>query len=103
MLDDVQVVKGIYERLARGDVVGILAKFAPDAEFRLAEGHPYQPDGHPWTGPEQNGREFFGRAGREWADFAISTTAFSIAGSTRFFSIGLRRVISASASSPPFS
>src|SRR5690606_31415249 len=34
---------------------------------------------------------------------AISTTAFSIAGSTRFFSSGLRRVISASARSPPFS
>jgi hypothetical protein len=34
---------------------------------------------------------------------AISTTAFSIAGSTRFFSIGFLRVISASARSPPFS
>jgi hypothetical protein len=34
---------------------------------------------------------------------ASSTTAFSMAGSTRFFSIGFLRVISASASSPPFS
>jgi ketosteroid isomerase-like protein len=76
MVDDVQVVKGIYDKLARGDVAGILASFAPDAEFRLAEGHPYKPDGHPWTGPDQIGREFFGRAGREWTDFAISTTAF---------------------------
>ena len=34
---------------------------------------------------------------------AISTTAVSIAGSTRFFSIGFLLLISASASSPPFS
>src|SRR5262245_20867979 len=34
---------------------------------------------------------------------AISTTAFSIAGSMRFFSIGFLLLISASANSPPFS
>ena len=34
---------------------------------------------------------------------AIATTAASISGATRFFTIGLRRLISASANSPPFS
>ena len=50
---------------------------------------------------------FSSLATRTWPNagcsMAISTTAFSIAGSTRFFSIGFLRVISASARSPPFS
>ena len=45
----VEVVKSIYEMFGRGDGAGILASFEDDIEFRLAEGHPYQPSGQPWT------------------------------------------------------
>jgi ketosteroid isomerase-like protein len=65
------VVRHVYDRFMRGDVPGVLAAFEPSIEFRLAEGHPYQPDGAPWIGGEAITRHFFMRAGTEWQDWTI--------------------------------
>ena len=46
-MSHLETVRKIYERFARGDVPTILATFDEDIEFRLAQGHPYQPDGKP--------------------------------------------------------
>src|SRR5262245_36915457 len=59
----VETIKQIYEWFGRGDAEHILAEFAPDVEFRLAEGHPYQPSGAPWIGQEQVVQNFFMKAG----------------------------------------
>src|SRR5881409_3552507 len=66
LVGNVETVKGIYEMLARGDIPGVLESFSSDAEWRLAEGHPYAPDGRPLFGPEAIAAEFFARAGEEW-------------------------------------
>jgi ketosteroid isomerase-like protein len=62
----VDLVRDIYERFSRGDAPGILASFDDDIEFRLAEGHPYQPSGQPWRGKEAVTKHFFMKAGPEW-------------------------------------
>ena len=62
----VEVVKRIYEMFGRGDGAGILASFEDDIEFRLAEGHPYQPSGQPWYGKDAFTTHFLMKAGPEW-------------------------------------
>src|SRR5437660_12572672 len=59
------------------------------------------------AGEIDNPRRFSASETRTWpqagCSIAISTTASSISGAVRFFRIGLRRLISCSASSPPLS
>ena len=40
-MNNVDVVKHLYDRFAQSDGAAILATFDPQIEFRLAEGHPY--------------------------------------------------------------
>jgi ketosteroid isomerase-like protein len=65
-MKNVEIVKDIYEKFKHGDAQGILSSFAPDVEFRLAEGHPYQPTGQPWFGKDAVTQHFFAKAGPEW-------------------------------------
>ena len=76
----VELVRHVYERFAQGDVASVLAAFDPGIEWRLAEGHPYSPDGAAWTGPAAVARNFFARAGGEWDGFAIAPAALHDAG-----------------------
>ena len=46
----IDTIRRIYDDFAKGDARAILATFAKDIEFRLAEGHPYSPDGEAWIG-----------------------------------------------------
>ena len=70
-MNNVEIVKYIYEKFKHGDAPGILTTFAPDVEFRLAEGHPYQPSGQPWLGKDAITQHFFAKAGPEW-DWSIA-------------------------------
>jgi uncharacterized protein len=70
-MSNVDLVKDIYEKFTHGDVAGILARFEPDIEFRLAEGHPYQPSGQPWFGKGAVTQNFFMKAGPEWAGWSV--------------------------------
>jgi ketosteroid isomerase-like protein len=70
-MNNVEIVKYIYEKFKHGDTQSILATYAPDIEFRLAEGHPYQPSGHPWFGKDAITQHFFSKAVREW-DWSIA-------------------------------
>ena len=71
-MSNIDVVKHVYDRFMHGDVPAILAAFDPNVEFRLAEGHPYQPDGTPWIGGADVTRHFFMRAGGEWEGWTIA-------------------------------
>ena len=51
-MQHVDTVRKIYRDFAAGDAAAILATFADDVEFRLAEGHPYRGSGGAWTGKE---------------------------------------------------
>jgi hypothetical protein len=67
-----ELVKYVYERFTQGDAASVLATFHRDVEFRLAEGHPYQPEGKAWIGADAIIQNFFMKAGSEWEEWRIS-------------------------------
>lgn len=71
-MTNAETVKHVYRSLMQGDVPSILATFDPNIEFRLAEGHPYEPDGKPWVGIEAVTTNFFTRAGRDWEAWSLT-------------------------------
>lgn len=71
-MSHVDVVKHVYEKFAAGDAASILACFHRDVEFRLAEGHPYQPSGEPWIGTDAVLQQFFMKAGPEWEGWSVA-------------------------------
>ena len=74
-MNHVETVRHVYERFARGDAPAILALFDGNIEFRLAQGHPYQPEGEPWIGGKAITDNFFKKAGAEWQDWAFHIDA----------------------------
>jgi uncharacterized protein len=70
-MGNAEVVKHIYDRFAQGDAPAILATFDRDVEFRLAEGHPYSPEGKPWIGGDAITKNFFMKSGPEWDGWSI--------------------------------
>jgi len=70
-MQHVDTVRKIYRDFAAGDAAAILATFADDVEFRLAEGHPYRGSGGAWTGKEAIATHFFAVAGPEWEGWTI--------------------------------
>jgi len=79
-MTNIQVVKRVYEAFGRGDIPTVLADFAPDVEWRLAEGHPYAPEGEAWVGADAIRQHFFMRAGGEWDRFSVVPREFHEAG-----------------------
>jgi ketosteroid isomerase-like protein len=71
MMTNVEVVKECYAKFGEGDIPGLLARFDPQIEFRLAQGHPYRMDGKPWIGGQEIARNFFMKAGPEWENWRI--------------------------------
>jgi uncharacterized protein len=65
------VVRYVYGRFAQGDAAAIVAKFDQDIEFRLAEGHPYQPEGKVLSGSDSVVKNFFMRADGEWDKWRV--------------------------------
>ena len=81
-MSNLETVRDIYRRFGQGDIPGMLARFHADAEWRLAESHPYSPDGAAWVGPEAIARKFFMRAGRDWDGFTLTPERWHDAGET---------------------
>jgi ketosteroid isomerase-like protein len=71
VMSEVDIVRKIYRDFAAGDAAAILAVFADDVEFRLAEGHPYRGSAHAWRGKDAVGKCFFAVAGPEWDAWSI--------------------------------
>ena len=67
---NVEIIRGIYDAFARGDIGGVLGALAPDIEWREAENHPYA-DGNPYVGPNAILQGVFARLGAEWDGFAV--------------------------------
>ena len=88
-MSNVEIVKYIYEKFTRGDSESILTTFAPDVEFRLAEGHPYQPSGRPWFGKDAIVQHFFTKAGPEW-DWSIALANVHDLGDPWWWRAGIR-------------
>jgi len=81
-MSNVEIVKGAYEALVRGDVPSILAVMDPKIEWYEAEGNPYMPSGKAWIGPDAVLNNLFMRLGTDWDGFAVHPAAFHDSGDT---------------------
>ena len=70
MSANVDLVRGIYDAFATGDVPGVLGRMAPDIVWMEAENFPYA-DGNPYVGPEAVAAGVFARCIGEWDDFGV--------------------------------
>jgi ketosteroid isomerase-like protein len=70
-MDNVTVVKNIYEAFGRGDIPTVLGSMSPDIRWHEAEGNPYMPSGEAWVGHDALVKHLFTRIGAEWDGFTI--------------------------------
>lgn len=80
-LSGIDVVKGVYEAFARGDIPAVLGVMDENIEWNESEGGPWYP-GHPFVGPQQVLENIFGRLGDEFEDFRIHCLRFVDGGDT---------------------
>jgi ketosteroid isomerase-like protein len=73
------IVRGLYEAFARGDVPSVLGGFAPDIEWHEAEGMPY---GGVHRGAEAIAENVFGPIATDVEGFAIAPEQLIAAGDT---------------------
>ena len=69
--DNVDVIKGIYDAFAKGDVPGVLERMSPDIVWHEAENFPYA-DRNPYRGPEAVATGVFARCVGEWDGFGVA-------------------------------
>ena len=79
---NVLLTRYVYEALGRGDLEAVLSAFAPDIEWREAEGNPAQPDGAPWSGPAEVDEKLFRRLAAGWDGFTCTPLRMHDAGDT---------------------
>ncbi len=68
---NVEVVRGIYDAFAAGDIPAVLGRMSPDIVWTEAENYPYA-DRSPYIGPEAVLHGVFARCGGEWDGFAVA-------------------------------
>lgn len=69
--ENVNVIRGLYEAFAKGDVPTIIAALDSEVEWREAENFIYA-DNNPYVGPDAVLTGVFMRIGNEWEGFAVS-------------------------------
>ena len=81
-MNDMERLRQWYEALRENDLDTVLGSLSPQLEWREAEGHPYQPSGQPWFGPEAVRDNLFANLSLHWADFTVAPHSFHDAGGT---------------------
>ncbi len=76
---NVEIVNGMYNAFAAGDVPAVLAVLDPEVEWCEAENFIYA-DGNPYRGPNAILEGVFLRLATEWDGFAVSPETFLDAG-----------------------
>jgi uncharacterized protein len=66
-----QVIRGLYEAFAKGDIPGVLGAMAPGIVWNEAENFPYA-DRNPYVGPQAVLEGVFGRIGADFEGFAAT-------------------------------
>ncbi|HXT69324.1 MAG TPA: nuclear transport factor 2 family protein [Vicinamibacterales bacterium] len=79
-MDNVQLLKGLYEAFGRGDMPTVLGSMDPNIRWHQAEGNPYRPSGEPWAGPDAVLNNLFMKLGAEWDGFTVHPQSFHGAG-----------------------
>jgi len=79
-MDNVKLLKSLYDAFGRGDVPMVLGAMSPDIRWHQAESNPYSPSGQAFVGPDAVLNNVFMRLGSEWDGFTVHTGAFHGAG-----------------------
>src|SRR5687767_1164277 len=81
-MNNVRWVQEVYDAFGRGDVARVLSAFDAALEWRQAEGHPYEPSGKAWIGPDAVHQKLFVRIPADWDGFVVHPKRFHDAGET---------------------
>jgi len=79
MANNLEVIRGAYDALARGDVTGFLGVLAANVDWTEAAGFPYAGT---YSGPDAVLEGVFMRLGGEWEGFAAVPNEFVEQGDT---------------------
>jgi ketosteroid isomerase-like protein len=79
-MDNVTILKNLYDAFGRGDIPTVLGAMNPDIHWYQAESNPYRPSGEAWVGPETVLNNLFMRLGSEWDGFTVHPKLFHDAG-----------------------
>lgn len=79
-MDNVALLKSLYDAFGRGDIPAALGSMSPDIKWCEAESNPYNPSGEPFVGPDAVLNEVFMKLGADWEGFAVHPTSFHGAG-----------------------
>ena len=72
-MDNVRLLKSLYDAFGRGDVPTVLGAMSPDIKWYQAESNPYMPSGEALVGPDAVLNNLFMRLGAEWDGFSVRT------------------------------
>jgi len=81
-MDNVSVLKSLYDAFGRGDVPTVLGAMSPDIRWFEAEGNPYMPSGQAWVGPDAIVNNLFMKLATEWDAFTVHPKSFYDAGTS---------------------
>lgn len=82
-MNNVEIVRGLYESFAKGDVPAVLGGMDAQVEWREADNFIYA-DGNPYVGPNAVLEGVFMRLGTEWDGFKVAPAQFHGDGATVF-------------------
>lgn len=77
--ENVDLIRGLYDAFAKGDIPGVLGCMDPDIVWNEADNFPYA-DRSPYIGPNSILTGVFARLANEWDSFACSVTEILDAG-----------------------
>ena len=81
-MSNVRLVQEVYAAFGRGEIPAVLGAMDSKIEWRQAEGHPYEPGGKAWIGPDAVLKKLFMRIGSDWDAFKVHPKEFHDAGET---------------------
>ena len=79
-MDNVRLLKNLYDAFGRGDVPTVLGSMSPDIRWHQAESNPYMPSGDAFVGPDAVLNNIFMKLGTDWDAFTVHPKSFHGAG-----------------------
>jgi uncharacterized protein len=84
---NVQLVQGLYDSFATGNIPAVLEMMAPDIVWNEAESYPYA-DGNPYIGPDAILNGVFARIGADWETFMLTSQTLYAVGDNMVLATG---------------
>ena len=79
-MDNVRLLKNLYDAFGHGDIPTVLGSMSPDIRWHQAESNPYMPSGDAWVGPDAVLNNIFMKLGTDWDGFTVHPKSFHGAG-----------------------